>query len=116
MQHLGHEFLRRHQAELVVERQLIDQGHPQRRERLGPLGRERQTERRIVRAEMLARMRLEGQRGERHLGARGMRRPDHLRMPPVHAVEVAQRHGGAPRIGGQFPPVMEDPDHDRDGT
>ena len=45
------EVLGRHQAELMVERQLVEQRDAERRERVGPLGRQRQAERRVVRAE-----------------------------------------------------------------
>ncbi len=61
-------------------------------------------------------MRLEGQHAERHRGAGGMRGPDHLRMSPMHAIEIAQRDGGATGISRQIAPVVEDAHQDRDGT
>jgi hypothetical protein len=45
-----------------------------------------------------------------------MRCLDHLCMPAVHAVEIAERYGGPAGIGGEIPPVMEDANHERDGT
>ena len=116
MQHIADKSLGRHQAEFVVEPQLVDQRDPERLQRRRALGRQRQAERRIVGAEVLARMRLEGQHRERHLRPRRMRRLDHFGMAAVDAVEIAERHGGAARIGRQVPPVVEDPHHARDGT
>ena len=112
VQHLGHEGLGRHQAEFVVEAQLVQQRDAERLQRVGAFGRQGQAERRVIRAEMLARMRLEGQHAERHLRPRRVRRPDHLGMAAMHAVEIAQRHRGAARIGGQVAPVVEDAHHD----
>ena len=116
VQHLGHEGLGRHQAEFVVEGQLVEQGDAQRLECRGALGRQREAERRVVGAEVLARMRLEGQHAEGQLRPRRVRGLDHLGMAAMHAVEIAQRHDGAACIGGKLAPVVEDADHDRDGT
>ena len=59
---------------VVVERQFIDDPHPERRQRVVAGRRQGEAERRVVGAEQLARMRLEGQHGERRfrpaLGAR----------------------------------------------
>ena len=40
VQHVGHEGLGGHQAELVVERQLVEKGHAERRERVGAFRRQ----------------------------------------------------------------------------
>jgi hypothetical protein len=34
----------------------------------------------------------------------------------MHAVEIAQRDGGAARVAGQVAPAVEDPRHARDAT
>ena len=65
VQYLGDERLGRHQAEFVVEAQFVDQRDAERLQCVGALGRQRQAKRRVIRAEMLARMRLEGQHRQR---------------------------------------------------
>ena len=100
----------------MVEAQFVEQRDTERFQGGGAFGRQGQTERRVIRAEVLARMRLEGQYAERHLRPRRVCRLDHLGMAAMHAVEIAQRHRGAACIGGKFAPVVVDPDHDRDGT
>jgi len=65
--------------------------------RLDPEG--RQAKGRIVGPEQAARMRLEGHDAQRR--AQGLRllarRPQHGLMAAMHAVEIAERHNGAPR-------------------
>jgi hypothetical protein len=37
-------------------------------------------------------------------------------MATMHSIEVAESDGSAAYVGRQVPPVVEDADHDRDGT
>jgi hypothetical protein len=62
------EILRRHGGEGVVEGQGEDDGGAGIAQRRGLGGQQREAEGRVVGAEMLARMGLEGQRGERRSG------------------------------------------------
>ena len=116
MEDLGHEGLGRHQAEVVVEAEFVEQRHAESRQGVGALGRQREAERRVVRAEMLAGVRLEGEHRERLLRAGGMGGVDHVGVAAMHAIEIAQCDGRAAGVGGKLAPVMEDADHGREGT
>ncbi len=85
----------------AVERDLVEQLHAERRPARRPLGRERQAEGRVVRAEQLARVRLEGQHGERGAGPGGVGGAQEVGVAEMHAVEVAERHRGAAHRVGQ---------------
>ena len=52
-------------------------------------------------------MRLETQHGARHVRAAGMGGAQHMGVAAMHAVEIAQRHGGAARMRRQIPPILE---------
>ena len=95
VQHVGHELLGRDQGERVVERQLVDQPHAVRGQHVGPLGGQRQPERRVVGAEMLARVRLEGQHRQRHVRPGAMRGAQQVGVAEMHAIEIAERDAGA---------------------
>ena len=83
---------------------------------VGPLGGQGQAEWRVVGAEHLARMRLEGQHRERGLRPRRVGRADQGGVAAVHPVEIAERHGGAARLRRQVAPVAEDVHQPRAGT
>ena len=97
----------------MVERQFVQQVDAQRGQRIGPLRRQRQTKRRIVRTKHLARMRLEGQHRQRRVGPRRMGGADDAGVAPMHAVEIAQRDRGAAGVRRQVLPLVENPHHAR---
>ena len=74
--------------ERVVEVDLEDARHPECGQGGVALGRHAEPERRVLRPEQLARMRLEGQHAERHVRPGGMQRPQQVRVAAMHAVEV----------------------------
>ena len=100
----------------MVERQFVEQGDAERGEGFGAFGRQGEAEGRVVGAKMLARVGLEGEDAERDLRAGGVGGADDLGVAAVHAVEIAQRDGGALGVGGQLAPVVEDAHQDREGT
>ncbi len=116
VQHIRHERLGRHQAEGVVERQFVEQDHPQRGHGVRPLRRQGQAEGRVVGAEHLARVRLEREERERRMGPCGMGGAQHGRVTEMHAVEIPQCHGRVTRVRGQFAPVAEDAHQSGAGT
>ena len=103
VQHLGHELLGRHQAERRVERQLVDAAERRGRPAPPPARRKRQPERRVVGAEKLARMRLEGQHRERRApAARDARCAAHARGPDARRRNCRARcWRRAPRPAGR---------------
>ncbi len=90
---------------VVVERQFIQDIDTQRGQCVRTLGRQSQPERRIVRAEQLARVRLERQHRQRRVGPGGVGGADDAMVAEMDAVEIAQRDGGAARVGRDRPPV-----------
>jgi hypothetical protein len=116
VQDVGDELLGGDLAEFVGERQLVEQRHTHGGERVSSLGGEGQAERRVVGAEILARVRFEGQHRQGHVGAGAVRDPQQVRVAQMHAVEIAERHRGAAGVGGQVPPVTKDAHQSREGT
>ncbi len=95
---------------LEVEVQHIEQVDAEGLERAGLLVGGHQPERRFVGLEQPARMRVEGDHRQRRAdgpGRRG-RAGNHLLMPQVDAVEIAQRHGRAAVVVGQMFPAPDD--------
>jgi hypothetical protein len=87
-------------AEFGVEAQFEQPGNVQTGQGIGFFGQEGQAEGRVFRPEEFARMRLEGEHGERRIRPRGMGRPQHRRVAEMHPVEIAERHRGTARLGG----------------
>ena len=110
VQHLLHERIGAQQGKGAVERHLVHDLHAERRQRRGALRREREAEGRVVRAEQLARVRLEGQDGEHSAGPRGMDGAEHVGVAEVDPVEVAQRDRGAAQRLRQAAPVADNLD------
>jgi hypothetical protein len=108
-QHALEERLGRQQAERAVEPQLEHGADAERAERLRPLVRQGEAERRVVRPEQLSRVRLERQHGEARGRPRRVRRPQQVRVAAVDAVEVAERRRGAPQLRRQLREVADDP-------
>ena len=109
VQHIAHEGLGRQLGERTVERNLVEDLHTQRGQRVRPLPFQRQPERRVLRAEQLARMWLECQDGELGAGSRGMGSAQDVGMAAVHAVEIAERNRGAAQGIGQVTPGPDRP-------
>ena len=116
MQHLGNEVVRRHQAEFVVERQLIQQIDAKPRQRGRPLRGQCQAERRVIGAKHLTRVRLERQHRQRGIGPCRMGGPDDAGVAQMHAVEVTERDGRTAGVGRQTLPILENPHQSRVGT
>ena len=53
-------------------------------------------------------MRLEGEHGTRRVRAAGMGGTQQMRVAEMHAIEIAQRHGGAAGLRGDGAPVLDD--------
>ena len=108
VEHVGHERFGRHRAERPVERQFVERGDPQGRQGGGAFGRQGEPERRIVGAEDLARVRLEGEDGERRVGACAVAGAEQVGVAAVNAVEIAQRNDSAAGGLGEVLPVGDD--------
>ena len=108
MQHQIHKGFRRKCGEFIIKAERIDKA----RTSIGEaccLGRqEGQPEGRIIRAEMLTWMGLEGQHRQRQIRPRRLRCLQHRNMPQMHAIEIAERHGGAARFLRDGTPIGED--------
>ena len=105
-QHVVGELRGRELAEVAVEPDLDHVLRAQFAERIRPGAGQGQAERRVLRAEQLARVGFERQHGQGGIGPGGMGGGEHLGVAAVHAVEVAERHDGAPHGGGQHAPVL----------
>ena len=116
VQHLPNELIRRHQAEVVVERQLVQQVHTQRSQRIRAFSGKCQSKRRIIRPKHLTRMRLERQHRQRCIRPRRVRCPDDACMPEVHAIEVTERDGCATSVLRHILPIRKYPHQNREGT
>ena len=112
VQHLLHEGVGGHGGESRVEGQRIEDRCAKLAQRLCLRRQQREAERRIVGPEVLARMRLEGQRGQGQVGPRAMCRTDHRGMAQMHAVEIAERDGRAAQRRGHAAPLTQDSGHD----
>ena len=107
VQHLGDEALGVEAREGTVERQFVQDGDAQRLQRRRALVGQGQLERRVVRAEVLARVRLERQHRERPVRTRPVRRAQHVGVAEMHPVEVAERDGRAAGCSRQAAPIAE---------
>ena len=107
MQHLIHKGFRRKGSEFIIKAERIDKA----RAGIGKacrLGRQQsQPKGRIIRAEMLTRMRLKGQHRQRQFGPRRLCGLQHRDMPQMHAIKIAECDGGAARFLRDSPPIAE---------
>ena len=108
-QHLFDELAVAEASHLEVERQQIEQVDAEAGQRPGLLAVGHQLEGRLGWPEQAARVRVEGDHPQRRMVGqrrfRGLR--DHLLVAAMHAVEIAQRHGGAALVGGEVLPGVD---------
>jgi hypothetical protein len=110
VQHLGGEFPVGHMGQFGAERQDVEDVDAQGLEGAGLLVGLHQPECRLVRAEIDARVRVEGDDAERRgMIARSLGgERDHLLVAAMDAVEAAHRQGRAPVAGLQVLPAPDD--------
>ena len=96
--------IRAHFAKRGVERELINHVNAKLGEQARPRGRQGEMEGRIIGAEQLARMWLEGQHRKPGSGQGGTGGSDQMGMATMDTVEIAECHGRATRVRRQIVP------------